>query len=79
MVDFMTHICGVIRDHGAVAVRVFPQEASVLVMFADRISNEVVCCVIVQWILFQVIVSSRFPNISSHCSAEPVKYPTKYS
>ncbi|KAF8585654.1 f-box protein pof6 [Ramaria rubella] len=42
MVEFMTHQLDVIREHGSIAVRVFPPSANVLTMFADRISMEVV-------------------------------------
>ena len=41
MVEFMTHQLNVIREHGSIAVRVFPPAAHVLTMFADRISVEV--------------------------------------
>ena len=41
MVEFMTHQLNVIREHGSIAVRVFPPPANVLTMFAGRISVEV--------------------------------------
>jgi recyclin-1 len=42
MVEFMTHLNEVVLEQGAVAVRIFPPAANVLLFFADRISTEVV-------------------------------------
>ncbi|KAK7047579.1 F-box protein: endocytic membrane traffic, recycling ReCYcling 1 [Paramarasmius palmivorus] len=42
MDEFMGTIRGAIVEHGSVAVRVFPPDSGVLVMFADRVANEVV-------------------------------------
>jgi recyclin-1 len=41
MVDFMTYQQNVVREHGSIAVRVFPPAANVLIMFASRIAAEV--------------------------------------
>jgi recyclin-1 len=40
---FMTHILSVIEREGSLVARVFPEEADVLIHFADKISNEAVC------------------------------------
>ncbi|ESK87227.1 f-box protein pof6 [Moniliophthora roreri MCA 2997] len=42
MDEFMGTIRGAIVEHGSIAVRVFPPESDVLVMFAERVANEVV-------------------------------------
>lgn len=40
---FIAKILAVLREYGGRAVRVFPPEAGVLLSFAERIANEVVC------------------------------------
>ena len=42
MDSFMTEILKHIVDHGSRAVRVFPPASQVLLLFADRVANEVV-------------------------------------
>ncbi|KAI8974035.1 exocyst complex component Sec10-like protein [Trametes punicea] len=42
MDEFMADILSVLAEHGYRAVRVFPPEANVLLLFADRLANEVV-------------------------------------
>ncbi|KAF8513593.1 exocyst complex component Sec10-like protein [Hysterangium stoloniferum] len=42
MVEFMTYVNNIVLEQGSVAVRVFPPAANVLVMFAERISIEVI-------------------------------------
>jgi recyclin-1 len=43
MDGFMAHIFASIREHGSRAVRVFPPSSQVLLAFAERVTNEVVC------------------------------------
>ena len=38
----MDFILGAIKDHGSTAVRVFPPASHVLLLFSERLSNEVV-------------------------------------
>ncbi|EEB92884.1 hypothetical protein MPER_08538, partial [Moniliophthora perniciosa FA553] len=41
MDEFMGTIRGAIVEHGSIAVRVFPPESDVLLLFAERVANEV--------------------------------------
>jgi recyclin-1 len=43
MDGFMAHIFESLREHGSRAVRVFPPSSQVLLAFAERVANEVVC------------------------------------
>lgn len=43
MDDFMNHVVDTLKKHGTQAVRVFPHNSTVLLSFAERIANEVVC------------------------------------
>ncbi|KAL0958097.1 hypothetical protein HGRIS_000269 [Hohenbuehelia grisea] len=42
MDEFMGHILAAIKDHGSLAVRVFPPASDVLLNFAERLASEVV-------------------------------------
>ena len=42
MDDFMNHVVDALTKYGAQAVRVFPPGSRVLLLFADRLANEVV-------------------------------------
>src|SRR6266704_79151 len=45
MDEFMSAVLTAIHEHGSRAVHVFPPAAQVLIYFADRLANEVVCTV----------------------------------
>ena len=40
---FMEHVLDALRNDGQVAVRVFPATSFVVISFAERLANEVVC------------------------------------
>lgn len=40
---FMGHVLRALQEHGTKAVQVFPPEAGVLIAFAQRLAEEVVC------------------------------------
>jgi recyclin-1 len=42
---FLSYVLGALREHGSRAVRVFPPQAGVLGMFAERVGGEVVSTV----------------------------------
>lgn len=42
MDDFMNHVVDALTKHGAQAMRVFPPDSRVLLLFADRLANDVV-------------------------------------
>lgn len=66
MVDFMTYQSNVIREHGSVAVRVFPPAANVLTMFASRISVEVA----------SIFCNSKVDALLTHCQSDRRVYST---
>lgn len=74
---FMDDILAAIREHGARAVRVFPPRSQVILLFSERLANEVVsshflCSSSVSMLIFTVIfafafVSSRFYRVLTRC------------
>lgn len=75
MDDFMNHVVESLTKNGAQAVRVFPRDSKVLLAFAERLANEVVCILDYGWTwLFQLAQACvyRSVNMSLHFLAEPV-------
>jgi hypothetical protein len=53
---FLSYVLGALREHGSRAVRVFPPQAGVLGMFAERVGGEVVSTVSLPFISISIFL-----------------------
>ena len=70
MDEFMSAVLAAIHEHGSRAVHVFPPASQVLIYFADRLANEVVCAIHSSGL--SRLTFSRLGSTSPHCCPVPV-------